>query len=59
MLVFANDIAIAMSVLCIFWADASRNLKCFSFAVDKSLRPDINDPPLLEDVELDIADDER
>ena len=36
----------------------SRNLKCFS-AVDGSRSPEINEPPLLEDVEFDIADDER
>ena len=38
----------------------SRNLKCFSAVEeDGSLSPEMNDPPLLEDVEFDIADDER
>ena len=38
----------------------SRNLKCFSAVEeDGSRSPEINDPPLLEDVEFDIADDER
>ena len=38
----------------------SRNLKCFSAVLeDGSRNPEINDPPLLEDVDVDIADDER
>ena len=51
--------AIAMSVFCIFCVDASRNLRCFSLVEDKSFKPDMKDPPLLEDVELDIAEEER
>ena len=58
-LVLANDMAIAMSVFCIFCVDASRNLRCFSLVEDKSFKPDMKDPPLLEDVELDIAEEER
>ena len=51
--------AIAMSVFCIFRVDASRNLRCFSFVEDKSFKPDMKDPPLLDDVELDIAEEDR
>ena len=57
--VFANDIAIAISVLCIFCVDASKNRRCFSLVVERSFKPDMKDPPLLDDVELDIAEDDR